>query len=251
MRPSLSRLPRRPAIVLAIALLAGASAVAVPQTAHASVSRVRLGSSTDVSRSSWSGPAFTMNGDGAVVPATMTKAINAITGGTGSIDVTVLADSAPSSGSATPECDVIMGLSGINSCTTDVVTSAADGNSSQVNTDVRNAEFVYFAGGNQCVYASWKGTALQASVQSVVAKGGGSGGGSAGTHINSAIVYDACGGGTDSPPRSPTRTTAPSPSPRACSPGPTTRTPSTTRTSSPATGWAVRWRSSPGRSRTA
>jgi cyanophycinase-like exopeptidase len=197
--PSLSRVPRRAATVLALALLAGAGAVATPQAAHASVSRVRLGSSADVTRSSWSGPAFTMNGDGAVVPATMTKAIGAISGGTGSIDVTVLADSAPTTGSATPECDVIMGLSGVNSCTTDVVTTAADGNNTQVNTDVRNAEFVYFAGGNQCVYASWKGTALQASVQSVVAKGGGSGGGSAGTHINSAIVYDACGGGTDSP----------------------------------------------------
>ncbi|MFE2917682.1 putative Ig domain-containing protein [Kitasatospora indigofera] len=198
MRPSLSRVPRRPVAVLALALLAGAGTVAVPQPAHASVSRVRLGSSGDVSRSSWNGPAFTMNGDGAVVPATMTKAISAISGGTGSIDVTVLADAAPSSGSDTPECDVIMGLGGVNSCTTDVVTSAADGNNSQVNTDVRNAEFVYFAGGNQCVYASWKGTALQASVQSVVAKGGGSGGGSAGTHINSSVVYDACGGGTDS-----------------------------------------------------
>ncbi|MFC9325619.1 putative Ig domain-containing protein [Kitasatospora sp. NPDC057015] len=193
MSPNLLRVSRRTATTLAAALLASTGVLALPQAAHASVTHVRQGSSSDVSRTTWSGPAFTMNGDGAVVPATMTKAVNAITGGTGSIDVTVLADSAPSSGSSTPECDVIMGLSGINSCTTDVVTSASDGNAAQVNTDVRNAEFVYFAGGNQCVYASWKGTALQASVQSVVAKGGGSGGGSAGHHINSSIVYDACG----------------------------------------------------------
>ncbi|MEU3460750.1 pre-peptidase C-terminal domain-containing protein [Streptomyces sp. NPDC006733] len=191
---------RRPALVLAALLVVTTAPLALSQPAHASVTRVRLGSTADVSRTSWNGPAFTMNGDGAVVPATMAKAIAAITGGTGSLDVTVLADSAPSSGSDTPECDVITGLTGVNSCTTDVLTSAADGNSAQVNTDIRNAEFVYFAGGNQCVYASWKGTSLQASVQSVVAKGGGSGGGSAGTHINSAIVYDACGGssGTDS-----------------------------------------------------
>ncbi|MFD9129117.1 putative Ig domain-containing protein [Kitasatospora sp. NPDC059571] len=201
MRSTLPRFAftRSSALLTTLLLAAAGIAVSSQQPAHASVTRVRLGSAADVSRAGWNGPAFTMNGDGAVVPATMSKAIAAITGGTGSIDVTVLADSAPSSGSATPECDVIMGLGGVNSCTTDVVTSAADGNNSQVNTDVRNAEFVYFAGGNQCVYASWKGTALQASVQSVVAKGGGSGGGSAGTHINSAIVYDACGGGTDSP----------------------------------------------------
>lgn len=192
---------RRTTLALATLLIAAAAPITVAQSAHASVTRVRLGSSSDMARSSWNGPAFTMNGDGAVVPDTMAKAITAITGGTGSLDVTVLADSAPTSGSSTPECDVITTLTDVNSCTTDVVTSAGDGNNSQVNTDVRNAEFVYFAGGNQCVYASWKGTALQSSVQSVVAKGGGSGGGSAGTHINSAIVYDACGGssGTDSP----------------------------------------------------
>ncbi|QKW23123.1 pre-peptidase C-terminal domain-containing protein [Kitasatospora sp. NA04385] len=201
MRPALPRLrSARSAALLALALTAaGAGAVAAPRSAHASVTRIRLGSSSDVSRTSWNGPAFTFNGDGAVVPATAGKAIAAITGGSGSIDVTVLADSAATGSSQTPECDVFMGLSGVNSCTTDVVTSAADGNSSQVNTDVRNAEFVYFAGGNQCVYASWKGTSLQASVQSVVAKGGGSGGGSAGHHINSAVVYDACTASTDSP----------------------------------------------------
>ncbi|AUG75885.1 hypothetical protein CFP65_0966 [Kitasatospora sp. MMS16-BH015] len=196
-------LPRRLALTAVAAATALAGALAAPATAaHASVTRYRAGSAADVSRSSWSGPAFTFNGDGAVVTDTMTKAVTAITGGTGTMDVTVLADSAATSGSQTPECDVIMTLPGINSCTTDIVPDAASAADSQVNTDVRNAEFVYFAGGNQCVYASWKGTPLQASVQSVVAKGGGSGGGSAGTHINSAVVYDACGNGgsgTDSP----------------------------------------------------
>ncbi|RKE23644.1 hypothetical protein [Streptomyces sp. TLI_171] len=197
MRSALSG-PRSAALLALTLTIAGAGAVTAPPSAHASVTRTRLGSSSDVSRTSWNGPAFTFNGDGAVVPATANKAIAAITGGSGSIDVVVLADSAATGSSQTPECDVFMGLSGVNSCTTDVVTSAADGNSSQVNTDVRNAEFVYFAGGNQCVYASWKGTALQSSVQSVIAKGGGSGGGSAGHHINSAVVYDACTASTDS-----------------------------------------------------
>ncbi|MFF4648365.1 hypothetical protein [Streptomyces sp. NPDC001380] len=198
-RPAV-RPPARRALTVALsALLAVGTATVEAAPAHAAATRVRLGSSSDVSRASWNGPAFTMNGDGAIVPATMTKAIDAIRGGTGSIDVVVLAGSAPTSGSSTPECDTVMGLSGVNSCTTWTLTAASDGNNSQVNTDIRNAEFVYFAGGDQCRYAAWKGTALQASVQSVVAKGGGSGGGSAGTHINSDIVYDACNGGTDSP----------------------------------------------------
>ncbi|MYT26678.1 hypothetical protein GTW69_41535 [Streptomyces sp. SID7760] len=140
-----------------------------------------------------------MNGDGKINAASMAAAVDAIRGGTGSIDVVVLAGSAPTSGSATPECDAVMALPGVNSCTSWTLTAASDGNNAQVNADIRNAEFVYFAGGDQCRYAAWKGTALEASVESVVAKGGGSGGGSAGHHINSPVVYDACKGSVTSP----------------------------------------------------
>ncbi|MGW2681147.1 pre-peptidase C-terminal domain-containing protein [Streptomyces sp. NPDC001436] len=167
-------------------------------SAAAAATRIRLGSPSDVSRTSWQGPAFTMNGDGKINSASMTAAVDAIRGGTGSIDVVVLARSAPTSGSATPECDAVMVLAGINSCTSWTLTAASDGNNTQVNTDIRNAEFVYFAGGDQCRYAAWKGTALESSVESVVAKGGGSGGGSAGHHINSPVVYDACKGSVTS-----------------------------------------------------
>ncbi|MFF9063149.1 hypothetical protein ACIRPQ_21590 [Streptomyces sp. NPDC101213] len=183
----------------AVALCALALPLGVHQPAHAAADRIRLGSTTDVSRTSWNGPAFTMNGAGAVVASSMTRAVDDIRGGTGSLDVVVLAGSAPTSGSRTPECDTVMPLPGVNSCTTWTLTTTADGNNSQVNTDIRNAEFVYFAGGDQCRYAAWKGTALEASVESVVAKGGGSGGGSAGHHINSPLVYDACNGSVTSP----------------------------------------------------
>ncbi|MFI8293468.1 pre-peptidase C-terminal domain-containing protein [Streptomyces sp. NPDC085614] len=194
-----SRIARRTApAAAALSLLALTLTFTAEQPANAAANRIRLGATTDVSRSSWNGPAFTMNGAGAVVPASMNRAIDEIRGGTGTIDVVVLAGSAPTSGSPTPECDTVMGLTGVNSCTTWTLTSATDGNNSQVNTDVRNAEFVYFAGGDQCRYAAWKGTALEASVESVVAKGGGSGGGSAGHHINSPLVYDACNGSVTS-----------------------------------------------------
>ncbi|MFJ8133904.1 pre-peptidase C-terminal domain-containing protein [Streptomyces hydrogenans] len=182
----------------AVVLTAMASALMAHQPAHAAADRIRLGSTADVSRSAWNGPAFTMNGAGGIVTASMTRAIDDIRGGTGALDVVVLSGSAPTSGSKTPECDTITGLPGVNSCTTWTLTAASDGNNSQVNSDVRNAEFVYFAGGDQCRYAAWKGTALEASVESVVAKGGGSGGGSAGHHINSPIVYDACNGSVTS-----------------------------------------------------
>ncbi|QKV73852.1 cyanophycinase [Amycolatopsis sp. Hca4] len=181
--------------VLAACMLLAVSGTAVAQ---ASVTRFRAGSSTDVTRPDWSGPAFTMNGSGAVVDASMRRAVDTIRGGSGTLDVVVLAGSTPASGSRTPECDAVIRLAGVNSCTTWVLTRAADGDDSRVNADIRNAEFVYFAGGDQCRYAAWKGTALQASVRSVVAKGGGAGGGSAGTHITSSIVYNGCGASVDS-----------------------------------------------------
>ncbi|MGW1531260.1 pre-peptidase C-terminal domain-containing protein [Streptomyces aureus] len=187
-----SRALNRPLASLVVIVASAATLAVTSDPAHASADRIRLGSASDVSRSSWSGPAFTMNGDGGVVGGSMTRAIDAVRGNTGSLDVVVLAGSTPTSGSKTPECDTITALSGVNSCTTWTLTAASDGNNTQLNTDIRNAEFVYFAGGDQCRYTAWKGTALQASVQSVVAKGGGSGGGSAGLHINSSIVYDAC-----------------------------------------------------------
>ncbi|WP_329274400.1 hypothetical protein [Streptomyces sp. NBC_00691] len=181
-----------------VVLTAMASALIAQQAAHAAAERIRLGSPSDVTRASWNGPAFTMNGAGAVVPASMTRAIDEIRGGNGALDVVVLSGSAPTSGSKTPECDTITALPGVNSCTTWTLTAANDGNNSQVNADVRNSEFVYFSGGDQCRYTAWKGTALEASIESVVAKGGGSGGGSAGHHINSPIVYDACNGSVTS-----------------------------------------------------
>ncbi|MEU7008799.1 pre-peptidase C-terminal domain-containing protein [Streptomyces sp. NPDC046332] len=190
--------PLRTPAAAAVALIALASVLMAHQPAHAAADRIRLGSAADVSRSTWNGPAFTMNGAGGIVTASMTRAIDEIRGGTGTLDVVVLAGSAPTSGSRTPECDTITASAGVNSCTTWTLTTAVDGDNSQMNTDVRNAEFVYFAGGDQCRYAAWKGTALEASVEFVVAKGGGSGGGSAGHHINSPIVYDACNGSVTS-----------------------------------------------------
>jgi cyanophycinase-like exopeptidase len=56
---------------------------------------------------------------------------------------------------------------------------------------VDKADAVYFSGGDQAQYASWKGSALIAAVKRVYARGGVVGGGSAGLEIQGAIVYDA------------------------------------------------------------
>lgn len=188
---------RKPTPV-ALSLLVLAATLSSIAPAHAAATRIRLGSSSDATRPAWSGPAFTMNGDGKINAGSLARAVDAIRGGTGNLDVVVIAASAPTTGSSTPECDAALLVPGVNSCTSWTLTAASDGDNAQVNADIRNAEFVYFAGGDQCRYAAWKGTALEASVESVVAKGGGSGGGSAGLHINSPLVYDACRGSVTS-----------------------------------------------------
>ncbi|MFJ5834694.1 hypothetical protein [Streptomyces sp. NPDC093089] len=97
------------------------------QPAHAAADRIRLGNTADVTRASWNGPAFTMNGAGGIVPASMTRAVDDIRGGTGTLDVVVLAGSSPTSGSKTPECDAVTGLTGVNSCTTWTLSAVNDG----------------------------------------------------------------------------------------------------------------------------
>ncbi|MFD3514710.1 hypothetical protein [Streptomyces sp. NPDC058657] len=44
------------------------------------------------------------------------------------------------------------------------LTAARDGDDSQVNIGIRNAEFVFFTGGDQCRYPAWKGTAGRATL---------------------------------------------------------------------------------------
>jgi cyanophycinase-like exopeptidase len=58
---------------------------------------------------------------------------------------------------------------------------------------VRNAEFVFFAGGDQCNYIRWiKDTPVSAAVKEVYERGGAIGGTSAGLAIQGEIAYDAC-----------------------------------------------------------
>jgi cyanophycinase len=87
----------------------------------------------------------------------------------------------------------IYGLNGVDSVETVVITNREDANSAAVGQAIRNAEIIFFAGGDQCNYVQYfKGTGVEKGVEHVYAKGGGVGGTSAGLAIQGSAVYDAC-----------------------------------------------------------
>ncbi|HJT18616.1 MAG TPA: cyanophycinase [Thermoanaerobaculia bacterium] len=89
--------------------------------------------------------------------------------------------------------EVFMKLKGVDSSQTFVITDRDSANRRDFNRAVRNAEIVWFAGGDQCNYIRWiKGTPVQRSVERVFKRGGGVGGNSAGLAIQGEIAYDAC-----------------------------------------------------------
>jgi len=95
--------------------------------------------------------------------------------------------------------DYIYAMNGVDSVETLVITAARDSNTAAVETTVRNAEVVFFAGGDQCDYVkNFKGTLVETAVESVYARGGGVGGTSAGMAIQGEFTYDACAGSVTS-----------------------------------------------------
>lgn len=86
-----------------------------------------------------------------------------------------------------------MKMNGVDSIASLVVTDRDSANRDDVAAEVRNAELVYFAGGDQCNYIRWiKGTKTNDAVKAVHRRGGAVGGTSAGLAIQSEITYDAC-----------------------------------------------------------
>ena len=88
---------------------------------------------------------------------------------------------------------VFMAVKGVDSAETFVITDRDSANRHDVERSVRNAEIVWFAGGDQCNYIRWiKGTRVERAVERVFKRGGGVGGNSAGLAIQGDIAYDAC-----------------------------------------------------------
>lgn len=84
-------------------------------------------------------------------------------------------------------------LKGVNSVVSFVITDRASADRDDVVKTVRDAELVFFAGGDQCNYVRWiKGTRTAEAVESVYRRGGAVGGTSAGLAIQGQIVYDSC-----------------------------------------------------------
>ena len=96
----------------------------------------------------------------------------------------------------------IYALDGVDSVETLVIKDRKDSNSAGVRETVRNAEIIFFAGGDQCNYVRYfKDTEVEKAVEHVYSKRGGIDGTSAGLAIQGSAVYDACSGGSASSPQ--------------------------------------------------
>src|SRR5688572_9792960 len=173
-----------------LSVLLLAATLALP--AQAKVTRYLTGNAGDVVIS-MAGPAHDFGGGSTDVDAAIQWMIDQVRGCTSCstrIDVVILRSSGSNGYN-----DYIYAMNGVDSVETLVITSARDSNTTAVETTVRNAEVVFFAGGDQCNYVKYfKGTRVETAVESVYAKGGGVGGTSAGTAIQGAFTYDGCSG---------------------------------------------------------
>jgi cyanophycinase len=141
------------------------------------------------------GPAYDLAGGGGDVAQALQWIINQVRGCEDCpirLDVVVLRSSG-----ADGYNDFIYQMNGVDSVETLVIRSREDSNSVEVKKTIRNAEIVFFAGGDQCNYVRFfKGTEVERAVEYVHSRGGGIGGTSAGLAIQGSAVYDACSGGS-------------------------------------------------------
>lgn len=163
---------------------------------QAKVTRYLTGNAADVSPV-LVGPAHDLGGGSTDVDAAIQWMIDQVRGCTScstKVDVVVLRATGSNGYN-----DYIFAMNGVDSVETLVITKRSDADTAAVETTVRNAEVVFFAGGDQCDYVTlFKGTRVDTAVESVYARGGGVGGTSAGINILTDFAYDACGGSATS-----------------------------------------------------
>ena len=161
-----------------------------PAAARAKVTRYLTGDPADVSPR-LHGPALDLGGGGADVGEAIQWMIDEVRGCATcatTVDVVVLRASG-----ADGYNDYIKKMRGVDSVETLVITDADAKDASVIRT-IRNAEVIFFAGGDQCNYVRFfKGNEVERAVESVYARGGGIGGTSAGEAIQGEFVYDGCG----------------------------------------------------------
>jgi cyanophycinase len=170
-------------------------AIAFPLSAEARVMQYLKGNPADVNPP-LSGPVYNLGGGGSDVDPAIQWMINQVRGCGNcatKVDVVVirLPDDDPSDDDAYNQ--PIMKMQGVDSVETFVIDNREDANRSDVVNRIRQAEVIFFAGGNQCNYArNFQRTGLEEAVKSVDARGGAIGGTSAGATIQGEFVYNAC-----------------------------------------------------------
>jgi cyanophycinase len=160
---------------------------------HAELTRYYTGNDADMKPPVLRGPLLVLTGGGGDVTAGLQDAIDRIRSCTGAqcrnkIDVVVIRASG-----ADGYNPYFMAMNGVDSVLSMVITDRDSAMRPDVAAAVREAEFVYFAGGDQCNYIRWiKGTPVAEAVKSVYKRRGIVGGTSAGLAIMGEIAYDAC-----------------------------------------------------------
>ena len=161
-------------------------------SAQAKITRFLSGNATDVQPPLF-GPVFDLGGGGTDVDPAIQWMIDKARGCAdcaAKVDVVIIRASG-SNGYNAP----ILAMNGVDSVETLLLTSRRDSLNTGIQTTIRNAEVVFFAGGDQCVYTTnFKGTPVERAVKFVYEKGGAIGGTSAGMNVQSPFVYDACTG---------------------------------------------------------
>ncbi len=164
--------------------------------AAAKVTRYLTGSAADVNPT-LAGPALNLGGGGTDVDAGIQGMIDKARGCTTcatKVDVVILRVTGSNGYN-----DYIYAMNGVDSVETLVITKLADSNTTAVETTIKNAEVVFYAGGDQCNYTKlFKATKVETATEFVYAKGGAIGGTSAGMAILGEFVYNACGGSATS-----------------------------------------------------
>jgi cyanophycinase len=157
---------------------------------HAALTRFDTGNPADV-RLPLHGPILHLAGGGTDVDAAYQEVIDRIRGCSdcaATIDIVVLRASG-----ADGYNDYLQAMHGVDSVTTFVITDRSSASRADVLEAVRNAEYIFLAGGDQCNYVRYfNESPIEAAIESVYARGGAIGGTSAGMAIQGKAGYDAC-----------------------------------------------------------
>lgn len=160
---------------------------------NAGLTRWFTGSPDDVRPRRLHGPVLVLVGGGGDQSEAMQASIDAIRGCVNcdvQVDVVVIRASGADGYNA-----YFQALTGVNSAISMIITDRESASRPDVVRIVRDAELVFFAGGDQCNYIRWiKGTPVEGAIEDVFRRGGAIGGTSAGLAIQGEITYDACAG---------------------------------------------------------